>query len=200
VKHLRTLASLGAAVLLLIACVWGIGLVMSEVVEWTRPRPVHPTYEKLTERGFYVLVLPESEVSERAWKQEVSIYSWDAHCGVLPGDTYNPLTVTYEDVSRSCTFKIQVGLWSIVWDRSQATERNEFFVDSWLNKDGLVIHCGREAEDNFWRNLYHFSDMQGFGVDIQSSLSVSETLDLIEYLEYVGPPLETLGNPWDRRD
>jgi len=69
---------------------------VSEVANRLTPRPLHPTYEALKGRGFYVFVLPEQEVRARGWQQDITLWSWNIHCGVLTGDTYNPLVLCTE--------------------------------------------------------------------------------------------------------
>ncbi|GEM_PF-1657032 len=170
---------------------------VSEVVSYLTPRPLHPTYDTLKRRGFYVFVLPEQKAHTRGWQQDITIWSWNIHCGVLTGDTYNPLVVTYRDSADNVMFVIQHGPWRMIWDYSQTTDKEQVFWESKWTSTGVITYRTRSAESNMLQHLYQFSDMQGWNVEIVSSLSVTETLELIEELEYVGPPIEILNDPWD---
>ncbi len=109
-------------IVILLSPIWfSVGrFAVSEVVNRLTPRPLHPTYEALERRGFYVFVLPEREVHARGWQQDITLWSWNIHCGVLTGDTYNPLLVTYRDNSDNVIFAIQHGPWSMTWDYSDS--------------------------------------------------------------------------------
>ena len=186
----------------LLSPIWiGAGhFIVSNVIDHFTPRPLHPTYETLKNRGFYVFVLPEQEINSRGWQQDITLWSWDVHCGVLTGDTYNPLRVTYRNGVGNRVFEIQHGPWGMIWDYSQTITKTRVTLESELSSTGSLTYRTRSAQSNITRHLYHFSDMQGWDVDIASNLSVTETLELIETLEYVGPPIETLNDPWDCKD
>jgi hypothetical protein len=186
-------------IVILLSPIWfSVGrFAVSVVVDRLTPRPLHPTYEALKRRGFYVFVLPEQEAHARGWQQDITLWSWNIHCGVLTGDTYNPLVVTYRDSADNVMFVIQHGPWRMVWDYSQATNKEQVLWESKWTSTGVITYRTRPAESNMWQYLYQFSDMQGWNVEIVSSLSVTETLELIKELEYVGPPIEILNDPWD---
>jgi hypothetical protein len=189
-------------IIILLSPIWcSVGrFAVSEVVDRLTHRPLHPTYEDLQRHGFYVFVLPTQEAHARGWQQDITLWSWNIHCGVLSGDTYNPLVVTYRDDADNDMFIIQHGPWGVIWDYSQATNREQILWESkWTSTNSITYHT-QPAEYNLGRYLYQFSDMQGWNVAIVSSLSVTETLELIKELEYVGPPIEILDDPWDCKD
>jgi amino acid transporter len=188
-------------IMLLLSPIWvSVGrFTVSGVLDYFTPRPLHPTYEALKRRGFYVFVLPEQEMYRRDWQQDITLWSWDIHCGLLTGDTYNPLRVTYTDSAGNDVFIIQHGPWGMVWDYSKTITKEQMPWESRWSSTGIITYRTRLAQDNMWQYLYHFSDMQGWGVEIASSLPVTETLDLIKTLEYIGPPIERLNDPWDCR-
>ena len=197
VKLDRLITLIIISVLLSPICV-GVGhFVVSEAIAYLTPRPLHPTYEVLEKQGFYVFVLPEQEVNVRGWQQDITIWSWSIHCGMLTGDTYNPLTITYRNNVGDRVFEIQHGPWDMLWDYSQIITKTQVTWESELSGPGSLTYHTRSAQSNITQYLYHFSDMQGEDVDISSNLSVTETLELIKMLEYVGPPIETLTDPWD---
>jgi len=160
-------------------------------------RPLYPTYESLQAHGFYVFVIPQSEVQQRKWVQTVSIYSWTMHCGLLTVDTYNPLQIWYTDDTDKRGFEIQLGPWGMVWDHGLPTEKIEIELKSkWSSTDSLTYYTQTTSE-GLPRRLYRFSDLSGYAVEIQSNLSVTETIGLIEQFEYIGPPIEKVNGPWD---
>ncbi len=166
-------------------------------IESVTPRPLHPSYASLKAHGFYVFVLPQSEIERRGWKQWVRLWSWDIHCGLLRGDTTNPLVVYYTDQLAKKVFEIWHGPWGIVWNYGLPTVQSQ--VESHLawNTTGTLTYYTQTRADGSSRHLYRFEDMAGYPVEISSQLSITETLELIEQLEYVGPPSETVRDPWD---
>lgn len=154
--------------------------------------PLYPTYEELTRRGFYIYVLPESEVEQRGWLQTVSIWSWDRHCkGIELSETFNPISVTYrEQEGTRPEFVITIGPWDMAWDyRKPTTEVN---LDTPWALDGTAVYY---TNANYIR--FKFQDRFGIPVQISSRLSINEIVELINQLEYIGPPPETVTNPWD---
>ena len=171
--------------------------IISEAIVYFTPKPLHPTYTTLKKQGFYVFALPEQEVQKRNWQQDITLYSWNIHCGLLTTDTYNPLIVTYRDRDGDQVFVIQHGPWSMIWDHSKAITKEQIPWESSWSNTGKITYYTNSEQNNILRHLYYFSDMQKQGVQIVSSLSVTETLKLIETLEYIGPPVEILDNPWN---
>jgi hypothetical protein len=171
------------------------------ILAWTTdtfgPRPLHPSYASLQAHGFYVFVLPQSAIEQRGWQQSIALWSWNIHCGLLRGDTTNPLQVVYTDPSGKRVFEVWHGPWGVVWNYALPTNRME--VESRLawNTTGTLTYYTQTRTDSSLRHLYRFEDMTGNAVEITSQLVVTETLELIEQLEYIGPPTEGLGNPWN---
>lgn len=197
VKWDRLIGSLIIGLLLSPACICISYIIVSNAIDRVTPRPLHPTYESLENRGFYVFVLPEEEINLRGWGQEITLWSWNSHCGVLIGDTYNPLMVTYRDEVGGRVFEIQHGPWRMIWNGSETITTTQVALESEWSSTSSLTHKTRLGQNNMIRHRYYFVDRQGWGVDIASSLSVTETLELIEMLEYVGPPVEKLNDPWD---
>jgi len=171
--------------------------IFSSITEAIISRPLHPTYDDLIAHGFYVFVLPEDEVEKRGWKQDIQIWSWNVHCGLLVGDTYNPLQVLYRDTAGERVLDIQLGLWGIVWDYSKPATKVEVDLKSEWSSTGTLIYYTQTTSERLPRRLYHFSDMLGLGVEVRSDFPITETIKLIEQLEYIGPGIETLKNPWN---
>lgn len=177
-------------------CLWMGDVTFSSLTNHFTPKPLYPTHEELRRRGFYIFELPKETIEQRQWKQEIIIGSWNIHCGVLLGDTYNPLIIKYTDNSENEVFRIQLA-WRIIWNLYEAESRTQVDLDTeWADPKTLTYYTRPMQNDNLTRNLYHFRDLQGYGVDIVSSISVTETLGMIKQLEYIGPPIETLKDPW----
>ena len=177
-------------------CLWMGNVTFTTLTSHFTPKPVYPTHEELRRRGFYIFELPRETIEQRQWKQEIIIGSWNTHCGVLLGDTYNPLIIKYKDNNEKEVFRIQLA-WRITWSIFAAESRTQVDLDTeWAEPKTLIYYTQPMQNENLDRNLYHFQDLKGYGVDIVSSLSVTETLELIKQLEYFGPPMETLKDPW----
>lgn len=154
-------------------------------------RPLHPSYEELTQRGFYIFVLPESEVERRGWLQRVTIWSWDRHCkGIEISETFNPISITYRRQATPPEFTITMGPWSMAWDHRKPT--TEVKLDTSWALDGTAVYY---TNDNYISLM--FQDRFGIPVQVGSRLSITEVVQLINQLEYIGPPPETVTNPWD---
>jgi hypothetical protein len=160
------------------------------------PHPLYPTYESLKAHGFYAFVLPQSEIQQRRWTQTISIFSWTMHCGLLRGDTYNPLQVWYTDDVEERVFEIQLGPWGMIWNHGLPTVKTEVELKSKWSA-GTLMYYTQTTSEGLPNRLYRFSDLWSHDVEIRSNLSVTETVGLIEQFEYIGPPLEKVNDPWD---
>jgi hypothetical protein len=153
--------------------------------------PLHPDYEELTQRGFYIYVLPESELEQRGWLQTVSIWSWDRHCkGFEVSETFNPISVAYRGQATQPELAITIGPWSMAWDHRKPT--TEVKLDTLWALDSTAVYY---TSDDYIR--LKFQDQFGIPVQVSSSLPITELVQLINQLEYIGPPPETVTNPWD---
>ena len=157
----------------------------------SKPHPLNPTYEELVHRGFYIYVLPSNEVAARKWQETVSIWSWDRHCsGVELSETANPIRVVYTGESDQPELRLTIGPWSMAWDHRQSTTAIQ------LNTEWARTGSARYYVVEGYLNLA-FEDRFGIPVRIGSRHPVTEVVHLINQLEYIGPPSETVGNPWD---
>jgi hypothetical protein len=159
--------------------------------------PIYPTYNELKQHGFYAFVLPLGEVEKRSWTQTISIWSWYGHCGVLAEDTYNPLQIRYVDKDKKDVLEILLGSWGTIWDFGKPYQETEEPLSfKWAGENMLRCYS-RTSSTELTDSLCRFADSWGYNVDVRSSLSVTETLKLLELLEYIGPRLETVKDPWD---
>ncbi len=153
--------------------------------------PIHPTYGELVQRGFYVYVLPAEEWKQRGWSQTISIWSWDRHCkGVDETETFNPISVVYRSRSDQPEMVISIGPWDIAWDRYRPVRYVEL-KSLWISEWSGVYY------ENQGIIRLRFQDWLGIPVHVSSRLPITETAQLIHQIQYVGPSLETVTNPWD---
>jgi hypothetical protein len=163
------------------------------------------SYDRLKQEGFYVYVLPEDEIAQRGWEQEITLQSFDKHCrGLTVDETYNPLRIRYVDPSVAppreglpgqSLFDIQLGPWVPPWVSGEG----------WREVDlELEYADGKTASYKEWPNStpgvflgVAFKDIFGQPIYVGSWLPLTETVSLVNKLHYVGPPPDTVVNPWD---
>lgn len=189
---------------------WGKGFAVGMTVVLilagcSKSGSLHPSYSELVREGFYVYVLPKDEVAQRGWEQEVTIWSFDRHCKALTAaEQYNPLQVSYtdpyvdpprEDLPNQSSFAIQIGPWVPPWASSSGP---------WAEVELQLEHMdGKTAQYKEWSRPagvflgITFVDVFGQPVCVSSWLPLEETVSLINQLEYVGPPPDTVADPWD---
>lgn len=167
-------------------------VLLSVVVGCSRSHPpLHPSYEELTRRGFYVYVLPEEEVNDRKWTQTVTIWSWDKHCsGGEIGEVFNPIRVSYGESQGQSGLTILIGPWSMYWDNREPTTEVELNT-LWGTDDTAAYYI----VDGYVH--LRFEDRFGFPVQVLSNIPITEVVQLVNQLEYIGPPPESVSNPWD---
>ncbi len=163
------------------------------------------TYDTLKREGFYVYVLPEEDVIEYGWQQEITMRSFDRHCnGLTQDETYNPLQVrymkTYDSTSRdnlaqSALFTVQLGPWPPPWVSGEGW--TEIKIESEYIEGNIVWYKEWSNATNGTFFGLIFTDMFNQLVHISSWLSLTETVSLIGELNYVGPSFDTIENPWD---
>lgn len=166
------------------------GCLLSVLCGCVEKHPLHPSYDELKQRGFYVYVLPEGELNKYKWSQTISIWSWDRHCkGLDWTENFNPLRVEYVNTDKFLF--ILIGPWNMYWDASEEVARAQ--IDTKWSKDGYVAYYMLSDRTTHMR----FEDIFGIPVQIVSNLAITEIIPLINQLEYVGPPQEEVTNPWD---
>jgi len=166
--------------------------VLTLAVGCSQSHPLHPSYEELTQRGFYVYVLPEEAVKQRGWSQTVTIWSWDRHCsGVASSETFNPIRVNYGGPQDLSGLTMLIGPWSMYWDHRKPTTEAQLDT-SWAEHSIAVYYV---VDDDYIH--LKFKDRFGIPVQIGSRLPITEVTQLINQLEYIGPPPESVIDPWD---
>lgn len=153
--------------------------------------PLFPSYEELKQNGFYIYVLPESAMGQHHWSQSVSIWSWDHHCkSAGPSLIQNPISVVYSGQAEQPELSLRIGLGSAAWDHSRPATEIPLKTE-WV-MDGVARYY---VSDGFVR--LRFIDRFGIPVQVGSQLSIAEVVSLVDQIDYIGPPPETVENPWD---
>lgn len=177
-----------------------IWLTLIVLVGCTNRPPLYPTYEELKHHGFYVYVLPETITADRQWQQRIHIWSFNRHCKGLGNEADNPLSVSYstlitpDDLRRSVLFRIEMG--------------NPGWAPPYVNPNQKVamveiaspLVIGRVLQycpDDKTQTTLVFTDAFGVRVYITADFPLTDTIALIQQLEYVGPNTNTLTiSPW----
>ena len=152
--------------------------------------PLSPSYEELDQRGFYVYVLPKSEMERRGWLQTVSIWSWDRHCKGGASGGPNPIYINYDALQEQPGLTLIIGPWNTAWDHRKST--TNVTIDTPWAMNGVAVYY--TAEDY---TRLRFEDRFGIPVQVSSRLTITEVVQLVGQLEYMGPLPETVTNPWD---
>jgi hypothetical protein len=155
----------------------------------SQTQPLHPSYESLAEQGFYVYALPKAKLQQREWKETVSIWGYDFHCQY--NDAPNNLHTTYKDKADQIKLELIIGHWSEVWDWNKETIRVP--VNTNLVPDGNATFYYRSDASVALR----FEDQFGIQVQVWSDFAITETIELVNQLEYIGPSPDTIIDPWD---
>ena len=164
-------------------------LTLDMITGCSNHHPLYPTHDELTERGFYAYVLAQGESSARGWSETLRIWSWDRHCkGVEPTETSNPVYVIY-DGGLEPGLQIMVGPWNVAWNESRITTMIKLDT-TWAESKNAEYY---ETEGYI---KLRFEDVFGFPVQIGSGLPISDVVDLVNHLEYIGPPPYDVSNPW----
>lgn len=165
-------------------------VLLAIVTGCAQSHPLYPSYEELTQRGFYLYVLPGKIVEQHGWLQTVSIRSWDKHCiGAESSETANPIYVRYDGSQGQSVLTMIIGPWDMAWDHRKPT--TEVQVDTPWAMDGEAVYYVIEDYTRL-----RFEDGFGTPIQIGSRLPITEIVQLITQLEYIGPPQETVTDPW----
>jgi len=183
-KDFRTLARFAAIVLL---CAGGSGC--GEV------HPLHPSYDELTKKGFYVYVLPATVVQERGWLEDASLWSYTFHCQPSNNGNDNPVRITYQSENGNIDFEIIIGNWTGIWEWSKPRSEVQLSA-SWLPSFQGEYYQSSSSDSVG----VMFTDPFGIQVQVWSDYAIDETAQLISQLQYIGPDPVTVTNPWDNCD
>jgi hypothetical protein len=146
---------------------------------------------ELAKEGFYIFHLPASEIANRRWSETFHIASFDRHCrGIGEIETANPIEVIYRNNESENVFSFTLGPWNMAWDHREPTIQVK--IETEWAKDSIAEYyeVGEGVKSRF---------IDKFGIDVQvySSFPISETVALVNRIEYLGPPPETVTDPWD---
>jgi hypothetical protein len=141
---------------------------------------------ELLERGFYFYRLPKGVAAEHQWQEGVHLWSYDRHCY----ETANPVVVVYEGSNGVTDFSVTIGPWDLAWNRNEPRHTIEFQTQWAMVQEAEYYVSGDYVK-------LRFTGAFDIPVQIGTTLPLTQALELISLLVYVGPPSETVTNPWD---
>lgn len=147
--------------------------------------------QQLEADGFYAYVFPRDFVIQSGWKGEVRMYSFDYHCGKSSDVLWNPITVNYSNSSGE-DIRIDISppnTYPFYDDR--AISREITLAVEWIPNQAGEYYVGQSGGTTM-----RFTDRFGMEIAIISSLPPSELALLLSELEYVGPDVASVSNPW----
>lgn len=153
---------------------------------------LHLTSDQLTEAGFYTYLIPEQDLRDSTWSRDIYTYSLDIHCkSVLPSRHVSPIETTYKDAEGNVVLRIKVVPFDDVIDRRSIVNRILLEAEWLPSGEGKY---GLRGDDETTLILRDQFDME---VIISSTaMGLGELVELVEHLEYVGPPQTEVDNPW----
>lgn len=154
-------------------------------------RNIYPDREELLERGFYMYVVPQHIQEKYQWQESTFILSWDRHCkGISYSEQWNPLYIFYSGETTGLTIRLDP--WNTIWDNQSLTQTIRV-KSPHIQNEQIETYVLPLSEGTSFR----FEDNLGFPVYISSNLSLSDTIQIVSQLEYLGPDTSQEPNPWD---
>lgn len=146
--------------------------------------------DELSQAGFYVYVFPDAYEIQSDWRRVVKLSSFNKQCsGFFSEDTWNPIYVTYSNGSDSA-FEIRISPQDAIWDMSKTTKIISLDVD-WIPTNQGEYYLTETNQINI-----KAKDIFGMDIIFTSNLSADTLAELIKRLEYKGPSLTTVNDPW----
>ena len=147
------------------------------------------TVQQLTDAGYYAYLLPDSYTTSLGWKRNIrmGMGQFDWQCGGSHASNWNPVVIEYHDGTGKWLFDISIEQQDALFEDSKATDSVAVHV-AWIpSHTGISYPNGTRMK---------FKDRIGMEVVFSSYLGSDELVNLISKLEYVGPNLKSVGNPW----
>lgn len=154
---------------------------------------LYPTIEEIIDAGFYVYVLPASFSESGNITTDYRIFSWNLHCDrAEPSREYSRMRIIYGirgvDEHR---FQINITPKDTITNHSveakSVTLRSPYIPtklgEYYIAENGIIF--------------VRFKDMFGMDTYVSSSFDIGETIAMINQLEYRGPDISSVGNPWE---
>lgn len=146
-------------------------------------------YDELLDNGFYAYLIPEQELEKYGWKLTPIQEDWDAHCFGGPSSPWNPLTIIYRDSADQTQLTITISDRDVLWNREMPVETIEL-DSSWAKVGTATTYQG----DPF--SPVKFNDPWGNEVVVDGWLPIADKIKIVNSLEYIGPPVKDVINPW----
>jgi hypothetical protein len=172
------------------ALIIGIILVLMAACS-SHPRTgLDPTVEQLNDRGYYVYILPDEYQTDLDWTQAIHIHSFDIHCRNPVSGFFNPVRVIYKDANGTTVLTIGIAPYYALWDHGITTTTIPLLLGWIPDKAGEYYLAGEGTV------TLKLQDMLGMDVVMFSILELDQLVEVINWLEYVGPDIDSVGNPW----
>lgn len=151
--------------------------------------------QQLTNGGYYAYVLPDSYTSAFGWQRNIrmGMGQFDWQCEGSHESNWNPVVVRYTDGSSKWLFDISIEEQDALFDDIKATDTITVPVD-WIPTHMGISYPPSPSNGTRMK----FIDSIGMEVVFSSYLKSDELINLITKLDYVGPSLTTVGNPWEK--
>jgi hypothetical protein len=150
-------------------------------------------YDELSRHGYYAYAVPDTVLTQREWTLQTPFKSeshlWDVHCGLGASAPENPLILYYQDELGDLQLTIRISSLGSMWNHNNPTETVTLNTP-WVNEDEGIVYQGQPLSP------IKFEDIFGNKVIVRGKQPVSQKIDLITQLEYVGTPIEDVVNPW----
>jgi hypothetical protein len=152
---------------------------------------LHLTEQQLANAGYYAYVLPERYETDLHWSQDIHIYSFNVHCTpVSSSEFFNPVNISYKDEEDNPVLTVSIAPDYEVWDRRKTTTSITLESEWVSDKEGeyYLTDVGTIA--------LKFTDVLDMEVVVFSSFELGNLTEVIEQLQYMGPNIDDVGNPW----
>lgn len=147
--------------------------------------------QQLIDEGYYAYLFPEDFAIQSGWTVNLRMHSFNYHCSKSSDVVWNPVTVVYSN-----SFDEDIDI------RISPPNTNPFFDDNAtieeipLTVEWIPSQIGQYYIRQSGGTTMRFTDRFGMDIVIISSLQHDELVLLISELEYFGPDIDSVGNPW----
>lgn len=144
--------------------------------------------QQVQDAGFYVYKLPQEYELKYGLRPHVWLNSFTHHC-TKRWDSWNPIHIVYINDSQTQQFEIRISPHDEVWD-SHSPKRIISIDATWIPKREVEGYSDQKGIS------LHFVDKYGMDVAISSNMREAQLITILQYITYVGPDPDTVGNPW----
>ena len=162
---------------------------------FSKPNPQY-SLEGLAEWGYYAYVLPEEQENLLGLRRSVRLATADGHCNQSFSNVYiDPVYVTYYSDGQTIYLITRVSTGRVLLD-SFEDYRFEIPLPIALDYPWIPDQEGRYNFTEDGLTQIRFKDHLGMDIRVEAPIEPEALADLIGMLEYVGPDVDSVGNPW----